>query len=292
MNASAQKRFLSAGRRQLALVGILAVVFAVVLFIQFGGDASPVCSGSADRVVSSPGKLASSAVAPARNRGASNKQPRRKASPGSVAGGSRPWPVVSLEEAVRYDPFATPPQFIAQIAAAEEQQRAQAQAQAHLAQAQTRADADARRKEALELLRAAGVSAVLSDGREHVALIGSRVVRVGDMLEGFRVVAIGPEGVLLGEPEGGFPSAEDAQPAGSAQSAAEPELVPSAGSADDRGGEHSGPESSQHQPGTGAAPVAEKGRSPDGDTAQQSPAGETQPIDHRSDPRGFGQLDL
>jgi len=38
--------------------------------------------------------------------------------------------------------------------------------------------------------------------------------------------------------------------------------------------------------------VAEKGRSPDGDTAQQSPAGETQPIDHRSDPRGFGQLDL
>jgi hypothetical protein len=55
--------------------------------------------------------------------------------------------------------------------------------------------------EALHGLRLEGVKAVVGSRRDgHVAVIGSQVVRVGDMLDGFRVVQIDPDGVIVEQP--------------------------------------------------------------------------------------------
>jgi len=190
------------------LVGVLALIFVVVLLIQFGGDTPAEGRGDSTRRAASARSARRTHAGPAAASIADGAgRAGRTIAPASLrrsAGPARPWPVVSLEQAVRYDPFATPAPFIARAAAAEQQQQTRAAAEAQRAEQQARANTDARRQEALETLRALGVSAVLSDGREHVALIGSQVVRVGDVVEGFRVVAIGPNGVLLGEPEGGY----------------------------------------------------------------------------------------
>lgn len=209
MTAAAGKKPFAASRRQLLLVGVLGLIFVVVLFIQFGPDELGTGQESADepapaaRRARQPGQDVAQAPGAERNGGAGAPPlPTRSAGP------ARPWPVVSFHDAVRYDPFATPAEFIARAAAAEEQQQSRAQLAAQHAQQQAQADADTQRQKALETLRAVGVSAILSDGREPVALIGSQMVRVGDVLQGFRVVAIGPEGVTLGELEGGFAPAD------------------------------------------------------------------------------------
>lgn len=209
MTVAAGKKPFAASRRQLLLVGGLGLIFVVVLFIQFGPDEVGAGHGSADeptpaaRRARQPGQDVAQVPAAERSGGAG-----APLLPTGLAGPARPWPVVSFHDAVRYDPFATPAEFIARAAAAEEQQQSRVQGAVQRAQQQAPADADARRQQALETLRAVGVSAILSDGREPVALIGSQMVRVGDVLQGFRVVAIGPEGVTLGEPEGGFAPAD------------------------------------------------------------------------------------
>ncbi len=212
MRAAAGNKRFAASRRQLLMVGVLALIFAVVLFIQFGPDEPVADSASPDERAPSRHSVrqtGSNAVqGPGPNR---TDRPGAPAPLRRPAGPARPWPVVSLQEAVRYDPFATPGEFIARAAVAEEQQQSRTRTATQRAQQQAQADADARRQQALETLRTVGVSAIVSDGRDHVALIGSQMVRVGDVLEGFRVVAIGPDGVMLGEPEGGLVPAEDSR---------------------------------------------------------------------------------
>jgi hypothetical protein len=50
---------------------------------------------------------------------------------------------------------------------------------------------------ALVTLRSKGTSAVLRDEKGAVAVVDNRVVRVGDVLQGYRVVSIDDDGVLL-----------------------------------------------------------------------------------------------
>jgi hypothetical protein len=53
----------------------------------------------------------------------------------------------------------------------------------------------------LDQLHQEGVQAVIGSARNgRAALVGSRVVRVGDVLGGFRVVGIEPDGVVLERP--------------------------------------------------------------------------------------------
>jgi hypothetical protein len=58
-----------------------------------------------------------------------------------------------------------------------------------------------RRPETLEKLRGQGVQLVVIGQRERTAMLGSRTVQVGDIVEGFRVKEIHPHGVVLEEPE-------------------------------------------------------------------------------------------
>ena len=53
------------------------------------------------------------------------------------------------------------------------------------------------RQEVLAEMRTAGVGMLFQNETGSVAVIGTRVVHIGDLIEGFRVVAIGRDGVVL-----------------------------------------------------------------------------------------------
>ncbi len=102
-------------------------------------------------------------------------------------------------EVLRHDPFARPAAFSQQratVAASQgEHNDEAAQRQKELKQKQ------ARRDQIIARLRQEGVKAIFGGGSEGtIAVVGAETIRVGDKLEGFRVIAIGPDGVVLEQP--------------------------------------------------------------------------------------------
>jgi hypothetical protein len=147
----------------------------VVLAVQFGGVCGAKPSGDEDThgacPVSGPnGRLSDSSAGPSRQLRSGEDAPR-------------PWPKLELPEVSSYDPFAlrTP------VAASPEPNPTTPQAEAH------RAEQDG----FLEQLQEQGVQAVVGGGNRNAAVIGSQVVRVGDLLGQFRVVGIDADGVVL-----------------------------------------------------------------------------------------------
>lgn len=151
--------------RQLLTIAALAAVLAGVLIWQFGGA-----------------KTTSPAAADA------PQGPRPK--PAAASPEARPWPKLTLQQAWEHDPFAPPPALAKKVEQAAEDQAAQKR-QRETAQ---------RRQEqetALAALRAKGTTVVLRGPQGNAALMGNRTVRPGDVVDGFRVVSIDSDGVLL-----------------------------------------------------------------------------------------------
>jgi hypothetical protein len=97
--------------------------------------------------------------------------------PPAAQSAAKQWPKVDLTAALAHDPFASPlfaPKAEAPAAATAED---------------TAAD--------LLALRQDGVSMIVRDGDGVVATVGERKLRVGDVIDGYRVVAIEMDGVVL-----------------------------------------------------------------------------------------------
>jgi len=167
---------------KLALVVVLAVVFTVVLIVQFGGS-----SGEEETV-----QLRPPCKAPLRTPGGGTT-----AQVAQLRTSLAPWPTLERDDVLRYDPFKTPSSFLIQH-----------QASATAAEASRTHSARGReeelkrkmteREQALDALKKEGVKAVLGSSKKgNVAVIGSQSVHVGDVFQGFRVVAIEPDGVVL-----------------------------------------------------------------------------------------------
>jgi len=124
------------------------------------------------------------------------------ATPGNTPSGAtaasmvsrRPWPEISLAEARKYDPF-----FMPAVDGTTHQESRESQVTDAMKQKAMQEQAEMRRQ-ALATLQEKGVGVVLQSGDELVAIIGSDTVRVGDVIDGFKVVDIGPDGVKL-EPD-------------------------------------------------------------------------------------------
>jgi len=176
--------------RQWTVVAGLAIVLVAVLLVQFTD-----IFGSETAEPKDPGKCP---ARPGPERGA-----RELPDAGPNTGEPRapkPWPRFSPDEVLRFDPFALSPQVVEREGTKEETSKVSPE---H--------GGDPRREEllrmraaqaeALQELRLEGVQAVVGSRRDgHVAVIGSQVVRVGDMLDGFRVVRIDPDGVIVEQP--------------------------------------------------------------------------------------------
>jgi len=164
---------------KLVLIAVLAVVLVVVLAVQFGGvlGARPSAGEDSDGDGPQPGS--------------SDRPAASRASPGGEPAVEQddpnPWPRLELADVSAYDPFtlgvsavqpAEPP------AATTQRQRDRA-----------------RQDQLLEQLQEQGVQAIVGSRRGgNVAVVGSEIVRVGDVLGELRVVAIEADGVVLERP--------------------------------------------------------------------------------------------
>lgn len=175
-------------RQQIVLIGALGLIMAAVLAYQFG------LFGGTDLAEETPA--------------ASKPQPAPVAA--AVASATKPspapapalpsWPKVSGEAAAAYDPFALPDWLARKIA---ETQRLKEEQQSQPDAGQQASMA------AVTALKDRGASALLrGENGFAAAVVGNRVVKVGDEIEGFRVVAIDPDGLLL-EPSGRKDSREE-----------------------------------------------------------------------------------
>ena len=172
---------------RLALAIGLTILFVAVVAVQIGNywrDAE--ATGSAKSNGSATDRLdADRSQLPRLNRPvAADKEPDGKS------------PEVQLSECIRYDPFATPDGFILkketsvqQIADSEALQREIEIAKKRAAQEQV-----------ISSLRDAGVNAVFKGSQQSTAIIGTQMVRVGEDLKGFRVLAIEPDGIVIERP--------------------------------------------------------------------------------------------
>jgi len=161
---------------KLALIAVLAVVLVVVLAVQLGGvcGAKQSADGDPEREGPKPG--------PNGRLSARAAQPSREFGSGQDASCS--WPKPELADVLGCDPFAAgapvarPPESL----------------DSTLQGAAGRAEQD----KLLEQLQEEGVQAVVGGARNgNVAVIGSKIVRVGDLLGGLRVVGIDADGVVL-----------------------------------------------------------------------------------------------
>jgi hypothetical protein len=167
--------------RQLLMIGALGVVLVIVLVWQFGA------SGSAPLSAESGTSSIASASGAARSAG-----PNTAA---SVAQAGEPktvlasWPKFTAEAAAAYDPFAVPPAMNQKITAS-----TRAAEDRKSLNSPPKRDANA---EKMAALKNKGITLIVRGERGALALVGDRVVRVGDVLEGYRVLSIDLRGVVL-----------------------------------------------------------------------------------------------
>ena len=178
--------------RQVLLIAVLGVILAVVLIVQLGGatgrpeegprGSSPRTAVSGAAQPSDPKILAGAkpAVGPA---------PTAKTAEPAARPAGPPWPKISGQAAAQYDPFAMPEPLARQAMAQGQDSSRDGKGAA--------AQRNSASHPALVALRSKGTSAVLRDQNGAVAVIDNRVVRVGDVLQGYRVVSIDDDGVLL-----------------------------------------------------------------------------------------------
>lgn len=174
--------------RQWAVLGLLAAVLAGVLWLQLGGREQNAEENIGRRQAGSDRAEAAPPASRPFPTGTSAASPGK---PGGEPRALTPWPTLTLAEAAAYDPFQPLP------APPIEESRPLAKPAAKTKPSQDAAQRKARQEQALAALRKTGVTAVLQGPYGATAIVGRRLIRVGDQIDGFRVVAIEPDGVVI-----------------------------------------------------------------------------------------------
>lgn len=177
---------------KLALIGVLAVVLAGVLYVQYAPQGGPAPASAAAHPPATTVAAATNPPSPAATEQLAAPLGERKKT-GTVT----IWHAPDLQRVVAYDPFALPAAFpkpptpeeaaLAQSTAASSQDAAQRQAELEAARAKTEGE--------LSGLQQQAVKVIITRNDEFVAIVGDQVVHVGDELNGFKVIAIDSDGV-------------------------------------------------------------------------------------------------
>ena len=176
-----------------ALIGVLAIVLVGVLYWQFAG------STAGTNVAAAPGPhhtpIATTAVKPTRPAPAAKSKQAESKPVMELASLVDPaaWKSPKLTDVIAYDPFAVPDTFpkpkpIDPNAAKTDGLVAVAQAD----DAKKLAEAVAQLEMQLRELEQRGVQVIVRDRDQYAAMIGDRVVHVGDEINGFTVTVIDP----------------------------------------------------------------------------------------------------
>ena len=185
-------------RGKAALIGILAIALVGVVYTQYGS------SGGEDAVTSS--------YTPA------SRRPARR---GALPTGAQPaafeaesdgdtqaalleidqakWKSPELSAVIAYDPFALPAAFPQPPKAGVDPRLATGATDEATAAADAKELADAleRLRMQLEELKQRGVQVIINRDDQYVAMIGDRLIHVGDEINGFTVTEIDPKGVRV-----------------------------------------------------------------------------------------------
>jgi hypothetical protein len=195
-SSSALKQQAGATPGKLVLIGVLAVVFAGVLYRQFGSSQAdaPQAAATAD----APTRRAPD-IAQIKAR-AGKDQKAADSGFGKKTDVIVHWPIPEIATVTQYDPFGLPARFPQpKVATAEGAAGGDDVAKSEDAAAKT-ASADKQLEDyraKLEELRHKGVQVIIKQHDEYAAMIGNQTYRVGDEIDGFKVVAIDVDGVHI-----------------------------------------------------------------------------------------------
>jgi hypothetical protein len=178
------------------LIGVLAFVLVAVVYKQF---ATP---GAEDEIMpqpaSSPPIDQRAAVKSATAAAVASPAPPANARVELRRLDQSRWKSPELSAVIAYDPFALPPSFPqpAKIGIAAALADGEAGASS-TADSEQLAEALERLQQQLEELKQRGVHVIVNKNDHYVAMIGDRLVHVGDEINGFIVTEIDPRGVRV-----------------------------------------------------------------------------------------------
>ena len=190
--STSQRAGLTQGK--LVLIGVLAVVLAVVMYIQFGGsEAQPPAASVADVPAEQPAPRV--AAPPPLSKALAEAAPAASSAALSESD-QKLWKSPELDTVVQHDPFALPAAFPQppHVAAGSSATAAAAAAGSDASQLTETVD---RLQKDLEELRQRGVRVIVRERDQYVAMVGYRTIHVGDEINGFTVTAIAPDGVRV-----------------------------------------------------------------------------------------------
>lgn len=206
-NISAPGKKNSVTPTKLILIGVLSVILAAVLYLQFGSSHSPlaVTTGPATHHPANISQLngAQSTVAPS-TAAVSTVEEKKEQSPLAQASLTKTdissnWQAANLTKVVQYDPFALPASFPQRRKAGDDEKLARDTVKTEDAKAE-----EAARVEAINAMQTQfaqlqhqGVRVIMQENDKFVALVGDRTIHVGDEIDGFKVVAIDAEGIRV-----------------------------------------------------------------------------------------------
>jgi hypothetical protein len=186
-----QKGGLSRGK--IALIAVLAVVLLVVLYLQYGGsDAATSVATKSNGNHGRSGAITTKRPSPAPT---GKKGQVDSGSPTAVAAvvDEAAWKSPKLTDVVDYDPFALPATFpkppVAELNGAKGDGLVAA---ATANDAKKMAEAVAELQMQWEELKQRGVHVIVRERDQYTAMIGDRMVHVGDEINGFTITAIDP----------------------------------------------------------------------------------------------------
>jgi hypothetical protein len=185
-------------RGKAILIGVLAIAFVAILYVQFGGGGEKPAGKSVGYRPPRPAVASSAAnsLTLASAKMPSNIQPGKDAAAVLPIDVAR-WKSPKLETITTYDPFALPPGFPQppkNVAGGPKGRADGLIAAAAADDAKKLAEAVEKRVMELEELKQRGVHVIVGEGDHYVAWIGERKLHVGDEINGFTVTAIDPDG--------------------------------------------------------------------------------------------------
>jgi hypothetical protein len=195
---AAKKAGLTRGKA--ILIGVLSVVLIVILYVQFGsgGEKSgpePIGYRPPRPVLGvQPASSAANSVTLTAAKGTASKNKDDAAAP--IIEGTR-WKSPQVATVVAYDPFALPAAFPQpKVAVGNKAKDGEALlAEAAAAEAKKLAEQVEKLHMELQELRQRGVHVIIREGDQYAAVIGDRMLHVGDKINEFTVTAIDPDGV-------------------------------------------------------------------------------------------------
>jgi len=175
------------------LIGVLTIVLVGVLYWQFAGSnstvAAPVAAESRRRPAAAPAAKPTTATTAPKNNQSESKPVVEVAS----IVDPKAWKSPPLADVVAYDPFALPATFPKPQAANSKSGKGDGLvAAAQADDARKMAEAVAQLEMQLRELEQRGVQVIVRDRDQYAAMIGDRVVHVGDEIDGFTVTVIDP----------------------------------------------------------------------------------------------------